>query len=113
MLNRTEGAIQRRITDLKLLERPLRADNHTKWTNKQLSDLGKCINDCLSYTQMSDIIGKSAKAIRGKVYSMYGTEVLDKVRAIKKQPATSANVTSRVANKSTDSISLSERKVNG
>lgn len=65
------------------------------WTpevvDKQLSDLDKCIDDCLSYTQMSDLIGKSAKAIRGKIACIYGTEVLDKVRAIKNTPQATAN----------------------
>ena len=32
------------------------------------------------YEQMADVIGKSVKAIRGRVYHMYITQNLDKVR---------------------------------
>jgi len=38
----------------------------------------------VSYEVMSEIIGKSVKAIRGKVYWIYGTETLDKVREKRK-----------------------------
>lgn len=78
-LHRTEGAIQRRITDLGIKERPLRADNHVKWTDAEFEKLTKMIKQGLSYELMSDVLGKSSKAIRGRVYMMYLTENLDKV----------------------------------
>lgn len=80
MLNRTEGAIQRRICDLGLKERPVKADNHTFWTEEQYEKLTECIKNGIPYSLMADIIGKSAKAIRGRVYVEYCTENLDKVR---------------------------------
>lgn len=80
MLHRTEGAIQRRILDLKIKERPIKADNHIKWTDDEYFRLGEMIKCGYSYEQMSDFIGKSAKAIRGRVFSMYLTERLDVAR---------------------------------
>ena len=78
-LNRTEGAIQRRICDLNLIERPLKADTHTKWTNDECLRLGEMIKQRFNYEMMLDELNKSVKAIRGKVYNMYLTEDLDKV----------------------------------
>lgn len=80
MLSRTEGAIQRRICDLGLKERPIKAENHNQWTDEQYHQLTQCIKNGTPYQLMSDIIGKSAKAIRGRVYVEYCTESLDKVR---------------------------------
>lgn len=82
LLRRSEGAIQRRIHDLGLKERPLKADNHTPWTPEEYIKLGEMIKQRLSYELMTDELGKSAKAIRGRVYSMYLTENLDKVAAM-------------------------------
>ena len=80
LLNRTEGAIQRRINDLKIKERPVKADNHIKWTKEEYLRLGEMIKAGYKYEQMSDVLEKSAKAIRGRVFDMYFTEKLDVVR---------------------------------
>ena len=79
MFNRTEGAIQRRICDLGLKARPLKANNHIKWTDEEYHQLGEMIKDRYNYESMSRVLGKSVKAIRGRVYDMYITENLDKV----------------------------------
>lgn len=81
-VHRTEGAIQRRINDLGLKERPLKADNHTKWTDDEYLKLGEMIKQRISYELMSDELGKSSKAIRGRVYDMYLSENIDKVAAM-------------------------------
>ena len=78
MMRRTEGAIQRRCNDLKLKGRPLRESPHNKWEEWQLEKLNELLDSGVSYEAMSEIIGKSVKAIRGKVYCL--AEVLDKVR---------------------------------
>ncbi len=85
LLRRTDGAIQRRICSLGLKERPIKADNHIKWTESEYETLYRLIDDGFGYEYMQDVIGKSAKAIRGRVYSFYGTENLDKVRMIRKE----------------------------
>lgn len=77
-LRRSEGAIQRRVNDLGIKERPLKADNHTPWTDKQLQTLGRMMKAGSNYETMSGAIGKSTKAIRGKVFTVYLTENLDK-----------------------------------
>ena len=81
-LHRTEGAITRRITDLGIKERPLKADNHTKWTGDELQTLGRMIKAGSTYESMSETVGKSSKAIRGRVFNMYLTENLSKVSKI-------------------------------
>lgn len=84
MMRRTEGAIQKRCNDLKLKGRPLRESPHNKWEEWQLEKLNEFLDSGASYEVMSEIIGKSVKAIRSKVYVIYGTEVLDKVREKRK-----------------------------
>lgn len=79
-LNRTNGAIQRKIQDLGLKERPLRADNHNRWTEAEVSILKSYITEGEHFDRIGDEVGRSEKAVRGKVSQMYGTEDLDKVR---------------------------------
>ncbi len=77
-LRRSEGAIQRRVNDLGIKERPVKADNHNLWTEEQLQTLCRMIKAGSNYESMSRAIGKSSKAIRGKVFIMYLTENLSK-----------------------------------
>lgn len=85
MLRRSAGAIQKRCCDLGLKERPVRADNHSPesaWTEEDFSILADGIRHGDSYMVIGQAIGKSEKAIRGKVYHIYLTENADKVRAM-------------------------------
>lgn len=85
MLNRSEGAIQRRCADLGLKERPVRADalgDVSKWTTEMLETVAAGIRTGDSYQMIARQIGKSEKAIRGKVYTVYLTENADKIRAM-------------------------------
>lgn len=83
MLKRSTGAIQRRCNDLNLKDRPIKADTHGSkalWTDEMYDILvtGICNGD--SYNSIARTIGKSEKAIRGKVYTVYLTENADKIR---------------------------------
>ena len=85
ILRRSAGAIQRRCIDLGLKERPVKADNHgssAAWTQTDFDVLADGIRKGDSYTAIGKVIGKSEKAIRGKVYFVYLTENQDKVRAM-------------------------------
>lgn len=85
-LNRTCGAIQRRICDLGLKERPIKVDTHSNpWVTETKDDIAllkKGIKDGASYELLAEQLGRSSKAIRGKVYMLYRTERLDKVRSV-------------------------------
>lgn len=81
-MRRSNGAIALRLYDLGINARPLRADNHTKWTGEEIKMLRDLIQAGYGYNLLAEHIGKSAKACRGKVYQTYHTENLDKVRAI-------------------------------
>ena len=78
-LHRSEGAIQRRVNDLGIKERPIKAYNQNFWTDEQLRTVCEMIKAGGNYESMSRAIGKSAKAIRGKVFTMYLTENLNNV----------------------------------
>lgn len=83
MLNRSAGAIQHRCQDLGTKLRPVKADNHgedSAWTDEDYATLAQGIKNGDSYGSISEAIGKSEKAVRGKVYFVYLTESMDKVR---------------------------------
>ena len=87
LLHRSEGAIVRRCRDLGLKERPVRADNHGKdsvWTTADYQALAEGIRHGDSYPVIGKAVGRSEKAVRGKVYFTYLTEDADKVRAMLK-----------------------------
>lgn len=84
MLNRTCGAIQKRVLTLGIKARPIKADNHIKWTEEEFNILTNLIKERCSYVEMQNILGKSDKAIRGMVFRTYLTESLDKVAQMMK-----------------------------
>lgn len=83
MLKRSAGAIQRRCTDLNIKDRPVKADNHgdkALWTDEMYDIVANGICNGDSYNAIARAIGKSEKAVRGKVYTVYLTESADKIR---------------------------------
>lgn len=86
LLHRSEGAIVRRCNDLGLKERPVRADNHGKssvWTDADYQALADGIRHGDSYPMIGKVVGRSEKAVRGKVYFYISDRrMADKVRAI-------------------------------
>lgn len=80
MLNRSAGAIQRRVSDLGLKERPVKAGNRNEWTDEDYRIVADGIRSGDSYTAIGMAIGRSEKAVRGKVYYTYLTENADKIR---------------------------------
>ena len=85
ILHRTEGAVQRRINDLGIKEKPIKRDTHgdgAVWSDEHYKILADGIRSGLDYATIAGKIGKSEKSIRGKVYNTYFTERADKVRAM-------------------------------
>ena len=85
ILCRSAGAIQRRCTDLGTKYRPVKADTHgatAEWKDSDYVILAEGLKNGDSYTAIGNQIGKSEKAIRGKVYNVYLTESADKVRSM-------------------------------
>jgi hypothetical protein len=85
MLRRSTGAILRRCKDLGLKERPIREETrgaNSQWTEDCYKILVDGIKHGDSYGAIARRIGRSEKAVRGKVYTVYFTEDADKVRAM-------------------------------
>ncbi|OHW63101.1 hypothetical protein EUAN_08850 [Andreesenia angusta] len=75
-LNRTEGAIKRRIMDLGLRERPLKAYNHNKWTEEEVEILSEMYEKGYQPDAIRGKINRSAQSIRGKIERMvYGGQL--------------------------------------
>ena len=64
-LKRTEGAIKRRMMDLKIKERPLRADNHNPWTYDEIEKVKKLYLKGYKSQIIAEYIDRSALAING------------------------------------------------
>lgn len=78
-LNRSDGAIQRRLTKLGMKARPLRVEPHAgKWTEKEIEILEKMLLNRTPYLLMIEKLEKSEKAIRGYIYRAYGSENIEK-----------------------------------
>lgn len=85
MLQRSDGAIQRRCVDLGIKERPVKANSNAeenKWTDEAYRKLADGVRNGNSWGQIARNLGKSEKAVRGKVYYTYLTEDADKVRTM-------------------------------
>lgn len=72
-LRRTEGAVKRRLHDLGIKGRPVRLNNHIKWTAEETKQLLEMYKLGYGYNTMAEKLGKSALGIRGKLERMgYG-----------------------------------------
>lgn len=71
-LKRTGGAIKRRMVDLGLKQRPLKADNHTPWTNDEIKMLLNLRHKGFGPEAIANKLeGKrSSLAVRGKLERM-------------------------------------------
>jgi hypothetical protein len=71
-LGRTEGAIKKRMVDLGLMQRPIKADNHIPWTDREVALIVDL--DSKGYTPeiISEKLGgiRSSIAVRGKLERM-------------------------------------------
>lgn len=65
-LNRTEGAIKRRICTLELRERPLKAENRP-WTEEEVQTLVFMYEEGYSYEYIGRELHRSALACRGRM----------------------------------------------
>ena len=62
-LKRTEGAIKRRIGDLKVKERPLKADNLAQWSKKEIETVKKLYLKGYKTCIIAEYVNHSALAI--------------------------------------------------
>jgi len=78
-LKRTESAIKRRILDLGLKQRPLKADNHNPWTKEEEKMLVDLYNKGYKPEVIAEFIDRSALAIKGKIERMLRENLLEVV----------------------------------
>ncbi|GAA4827856.1 hypothetical protein GCM10023310_00650 [Paenibacillus vulneris] len=71
-LNRTESSIRRRLYDLNVKFRPVRLNNHVKYTAEQLSTLIEMATAGFGYESIAEALGqgRSANGVRGKLERM-------------------------------------------
>lgn len=78
-LKRTIGSVQKRIRTLEIDEKPIKA-KIIAWTEDEVKELEEMIEEGCTHEYMAEKLGRSAKAIRGKIYQKYKTESIDKAR---------------------------------
>jgi hypothetical protein len=69
-LNRTEGAVKRRLTELGIKARPLRLNNHAKYTSEEMEFIVDMYHKGYSAEIIAERIGKSAFGVKGKLERM-------------------------------------------
>lgn len=78
-LLRTEGAIKRRILDLKLKQRPVKAPNHTPWTESEINVVLNMTEAGYRPQVVAEYVDRSAIAIRGLLERTFQTDVFGMV----------------------------------
>lgn len=74
-LLRTEGAIKRRILDLGLKQRPVKADNHNPWIEAEIKTVLDMVEAGYRPQVIAEYIDRSALAIRGLLERTFKTDV--------------------------------------
>lgn len=75
-LRRTEGAIKRRMIDLKIKARPIKMSNHNPWTKEEVKTLIDLYHRGHCHNTMANYIDRSAQACSGKVERLIKEGVL-------------------------------------
>lgn len=81
-LRRTQGAVKRRIRDLKLKQRPVRLPNHIVYSDSDVEKLLDLYERGYPFEYIGGKLGKSALGVRGKMERMgyqfiYGVATID------------------------------------
>lgn len=74
-LRHSEGAVKRRITDLKLKERPIRMPNQP-WTEEEIETLCTMVSQGYDWSQIAEKVGRTALATRGKYERLQNPEYM-------------------------------------
>lgn len=69
-LNRSEAAVKRRILDLGLKQRPIRRNNHIKYTPEEVEKLITMYEKGYDLDTIAEALNKSALGVRGKLERM-------------------------------------------
>jgi hypothetical protein len=69
-LNRTEGSIKKRISNLGIKARPVRLENHTRYTAEEIELIVSLFDKGYCFEDIAARIGKSAQGVRGKLERM-------------------------------------------
>jgi transposase len=84
-LRRSEGAVKRRLQDLNIKARPVRLNNHVKYTEQEIEQLLELFRKGYSIDTIAAKLGKSALGVRGKLERM-GYKNLDWKAGISREP---------------------------
>lgn len=69
-IQRTEGAIKRKLLDIGIKYRPERLPNHNKYTEKEIQYILQALKEGRSFEEMAETLNRSALGIRGKLERM-------------------------------------------
>ena len=84
-LCRTTGAINKKIHQLGLRERPVKAEHSTVWNDDMRNEVKELIYKGMSYEMISKSIGRNTGSIRSMLYREYKTERLENIYKIIKE----------------------------
>lgn len=81
-LNRSEGSIRWRISQLGIKEKPLKISTQKSWTTGDVDLLQRMLKEGKSFEQISRALNRSVKVVKGRAYRIYSTESIIKIRAM-------------------------------
>ena len=84
MLCRTTSAICKKINQLGLKERPVRAEHETGWSENKKNEVKELVLQGMSYEIISKRVNRTVGSIRGMLNREYGTERLENIYKILK-----------------------------
>ena len=84
-LCRTSSAICKKINQLGLKERPVRAEYGAKWNDDTKNEVKELIYKGMSYEIISKRVNRTVGSIRGMLHREYGTERLENIYKIIKE----------------------------
>lgn len=67
LFDRSEAAVKRRLHDLGVKMRPVRLENHIKYTAEEVQTLLRMAQEGYSFETIAQRLGKSALGVRGKL----------------------------------------------
>lgn len=79
--HRTEQAVKQRICKLNIKYRPIPMDNQIKWTDEDVELLIELVKEYPNYTLIKNKLSNhSEMSIKSKLYRLFGTQVLHRIK---------------------------------
>ena len=88
---RSKGSIRQHAAALFIEDRPIIQENENAWSDKQIEVLKTLVKEGKPIKEISGALGRTNKSVRNKLYKMYSTENVYKIRLLLGSPQITTN----------------------